>query len=345
MLTLPISRLLIVGLCLSLSSCGSNSLVPGSGGKTEEGEAPGRGGDVHGHGETILPALDPDALATEIEVPPAHEGPPPNVTSLDEAEAALRSGHYAEAERFLRGALSGSSGPRARLGLARVLFETGRHDEAAREAEQAARSQSERIDAETLRGEAMVRRGRLDDAERILLAVAREPDAFRANALLGRLLVARGRSVEAQPVFMRLINAYNDNSINERDAVGLTYVGIAAWGLGSFQDANDAFRDAARADPSHVETQVEWAAMFLEKYDAGHAEECLRDAFRHNPASARAHALMARIRIEQRFDFAAATAYSERALAIDPSLTMAHSPGCLSATSISPLPTRTWTVR
>jgi len=313
-------------LALLLLSCGSNNPVPTPSGDGDESETQGEGegGDVHGAGATILPALDPGSLAGAVEEPPSHEGPPPNITNLDEAEAAITTGHYPEAEQFFRGALTGASGARARHGLARILLETGRYDDAAREAEQVARDASLRVAAETLRGEALSLRGNLDEAERILGAIAREPNAWRANALLGRLLVRRGRSVEAQPVFMRLIGAYNDRSIGEDDGEGLAYVAMAAWGLGSFQDANDAFRDATRADATRVETQVEWATMFLEKYDAGHAEDSLRVAFRQNPASARAHALMARIRIEQRFDFAAATAYSERALAINPSLIMPH---------------------
>ncbi len=315
----------VASLCFALSCGGSQSATHNSG----EGEGPETAQnegteDVHGHGETILPALDPDSLAEEVERPPAHEGPAPSIATLDEAEEALSHGWYAETERFLRGALNGSEAARAHMSLAHVLLETGRYEEAEREAGEAARSAPLRVEAETLKGEALSLRGRLDDAERVLGAIAREPGAHRANALLGRLLLRRGRSVEAQPVFMRLINAYNDRSIGDDDAAGLSYVAIAAWGLGSFQDANDAFRDSARADPHRVETQIEWAAMFLEKYDAGHAEESIRDAFAQNPNSARAHALMARIRIEQRFDFAAATAYSERALEIDPGLTMPH---------------------
>src|SRR5690606_34820512 len=89
-------------------------------------------------------------------------------------------------------------------------------------------------------------------------------------------------------------------------------------------DANEALRDSARADPARVETQLEWAELFLSKYDTGYAEECVRQALSHNAQSARAHALLARIVLEQSLDFVEAQAELDRALAIDPSLVMAH---------------------
>jgi len=314
-------------IALFLAACGSTPVPPvgAGGGDADEATVSDAPGSIP---MADLPAFGLEGVESEVEVPPALEGPAPRVTSLAEASAASRAGHYTPAETFLRGILDGAEGPRARLALGRILLETGRYVDAAamarRAARGAARDRDLRVAAETLRGEALGLTGDLDEAERVLTAIAAEAGAHRANVILGRLLQRRGQGPAAEAAFMRLIGAYNDRSIAANDGEGLSYVALAAWGLGSFQDANDAFQEATRADPARVETQVEWAAMFLEKYDAGHAEESLRQAFEHNPDSARAHALMARIRIEQRFDFTAATAYSERALGIDPNLAMAH---------------------
>ena len=328
---LGMRRISRLALLLAVLGCGSSQTPQG---QTEQAEgqptAQAEGTAATDPRAGGSPSLDPMSLvppeAEAGEELPQHEGPAPAIASLDDAERALARGYYAEAERFFtQASTSGNERGRALLGLARAQLETGRYDEAAQAAGRAAQQdRARRVAAETLRGEALIRRGRLDEAERVLSAIASEDRAFRAQVLLGRLLIARGRDAEAQPWLMRLVQAYNDETIGARDAEGLACVAMAAWALGSAQDANEAFRESTTADPSRAETQVEWARLFLEKYDAGHAEESLRAVFEQNPAHAEAHALMARVRIEQTFDFAAATTYSERALEIDPSLAMAH---------------------
>lgn len=328
-------RTILAAALLSLASCGSSQTQtetsdgPGEGARASAGEppeVPSPPDSVHGPNPPLagpMPLVPPDTGG--VEQPPRQEGPAPRISSVADAEEAVSRGFYEEAERYLAQASgSGADRGRALLLLGRVQLETGRYEEAAETAARAARDRRLRVAAETLRGEALMRRGRLDEAERALTGVAGEEGAFRANVMLGRLHERRGRSIEASTAYMRLVQAYNDGRIGQDDADGLAYVGMAAWGLDSPQDANDAFRESTSADAERVETQVEWAKLFLSKYDAGHAEESLQQALERNPNHAEAHALMARVRLEQSFDFAAATAYSERALEVNPNLVMAH---------------------
>ena len=183
--------------------------------------------------------------------------------------------------------------------------------------------------ATTLKGEAQLHQGKLAEAERTLRSLEAEPDAHRAHLLLGRVLARQGRDVEAEPFFMKLIGAYNEERIGRDDPRGLGYVGMAGWGLGSTRTANEAFVESNAAygragvrDGGYVETQLEWAQVFLTKYDAGHAEESVRDALAVNPNHPVAHALMARIRIAQSFDFAAAAEHLDRAFEANPHLVM-----------------------
>ena len=104
----------------------------------------------------------------------------------------------------------------------------------------------------------------------------------------------------------------------------MAYVAIAARALGSPQEANEAFQYSRQADAERVETHVEWAELFLDNYDAGHAEESVRDALRVNPNHPVANALLARIRIEQSLNMAAAQELCEKAHAVNPNLVMAH---------------------
>ncbi len=282
---------------------------------------------------------------------------------LQAAEAALRRGQYARAENAFRrlartasaglaarrGGVTGSGNGnkgraraaggvgkagqkagkarqacRALVGLARLQLEKGRYDDAERTAERASKCAAVRVQAQTLKAEALWARGELDAAERALRAVVEHRTANRARVLLGRLLLERGRDSEAEPHLMALVRAYNEEIIGEDDAEGLAYVAMAAWALGSVHDANDAFRQSWIADSTRVETQQEWAELFLEKNDAPHARESLVEALSSNPHSARSHALMARVALVESFDFPAAAEALEQALATNPNLVMAH---------------------
>jgi tetratricopeptide (TPR) repeat protein len=262
----------------------------------------------------------PDMPEARQSVAAAEARTAPRITSVDEAREALRLGFYREVEGAL-GSLP--RGDATTLLRASVLLETGRHREAATAAA-SVRSGAEATRARTLEGEALLAAGALDEAERVLAPLASNADAHRAHVFLGRLHQRRGRLTEAESAYMLLVDAYNDERIGERDGAGLALVGMAAWGLGSPNDANDAFRDAVREDAGNVEAKLEWARLFFAKYDTGHAEELVREALAINPEHPVAHALMARIVIEQSFDFSRAEEHLERALRGNPNLAMAH---------------------
>lgn len=252
--------------------------------------------------------------------------------SLSAARASLSEGRYEEAGTALEGlgagngALCPGASCAGEILAVRLHMATGLYADAITLAGAVAdRAEgADAISAATVLGEALLLRGRLDEAEAALTSAAGAPTAHRARALLGRLLMRRGRASDARPHLMALIAAYNDHVITERDAEGLSYVGIAAALLDSPHDANDAFQESARADRRRIETQLEWARHFLDHHDVGHAEACVRDALAVNPRSAPALALRARVLLEQSMDFLGAEAALREALAVDRSLVMAH---------------------
>src|SRR5262249_49320810 len=150
-------------------------------------------------------------------------------------------------------------------------------------------------------------RGKLDDAQHQLEALAQSATAFRAKALLARLLVMRGHRAQAQPTLDALMDAA-ETEINEAHprAEVIFAAAIAARTARQYSFADDACQQANDASPHDVELQLEWADLFLEKNDAGHAEECVRDALGVNGKSPRVHALAARVALAQGFDFAKA---------------------------------------
>ena len=243
---------------------------------------------------------------------------------LPAAQQALASGRYEEAERGFRALLESPQRAAALLGLARVQLQTGRYEDAEQSAQSASGIASWGARAHTVRGEALLARGQLDAAQAAFEQAARTATALRAKVLLGRLLVDRGRAAQAEPHLLAVIEAYNDDRLGAEPAAALCYVAMAARALGSLHDANDAFREAALKDPARVETQLEWAALFLEKNDHRHAEESVEDALKRNPNSPEAHVLNARIALARAFDFPTAEQALGKALAINPKLVSAY---------------------
>ncbi len=147
--------------------------------------------------------------------------------------------------------------------------------------------------------------GRYNDAIRLAGAAAQAPKAFRARLILGRALRATGQRDAERAVWNRFYDDYEQGALDKKSARDLTYVALAARYLGGWQDANDTFRDAVETDPKGKDgarANIEWAALFLEKYDAGHAEQCLDEALKILPDDAEARVLLARVKLEQGYD-------------------------------------------
>lgn len=170
-------------------------------------------------------------------------------------------------------------------------------------------------------GERLRRAGRYAEAEKVLApAVQRDPRAFAARLSLGLVYRATGRRDEERAVWNRFYDDFESGAIDKKKAQELMYVAEAARYLGGWQDANDTFRDAVDADPrgkDGARANIEWAALFLEKYDAGHAEQSLQEALKILPKDAGAHALYARVKMEQD-DLPGAEREIEAALKADP---------------------------
>lgn len=273
----------------------------------------------HG-GADLLPAL-PDA---EEGAEGARPRPEPTITDLASAEAALNAGFYDRVGERIEALIRASRDGTALLLKARWLFEQGRYDEAAAAAEDASRHGGLRSKALAIAAEAKMARGKLDEAERILVGLAADPKALRAHLLLAQLLDRRGRGAEASRAYMKLIEAYNDGMIGTQDGEALAYVAAAAIGLDSPHDANDAFQQSTRVAPDRVETQLLWAQLFLSKYDTGNAAESLRHALKQNPEHPVALTLMARAQIDDHYGFAEAEKLLAKALRRNPNLAIAH---------------------
>jgi tetratricopeptide (TPR) repeat protein len=264
------------------------------------------------------------ALALASVATPALAGPPPP-TPLASALAQADASDYASAEKSLA-AITGQGRAEALLALGRIAFERGRFADADRYATQAASSGGDRLAAIALRARVLAAQGKVDEAIKLL-----EPNKAgqgaggrRVRLALGELLIRAGRRADAEPVLMEFASEYGSDAISDKDAEGLAMVGRAMHLLRHAKDANRAYDESERAKKGLVETLLWRAELFLEKYDPGHAEEVLNEAIKVAPHRADALVMLARLKLDEAFDFDGAEKLVESALAVNPNLPAAH---------------------
>lgn len=232
---------------------------------------------------------------------------------------ALERSRYADAREQLDKATRGPKRGEAWLALARLSLLQGKHDEAIQAANRAAGSGgSVRLDAAALSARALAAQGKLKEAIAKVRAVENDPQARRARVVLGELLIRDGQRAAARAPLMTLVRDYNDDTINAQDTEGLALVGRAAHLLRSAADANDAYNESEKTGTKTTQTLLWRAELFLEKYDTGHAEEVLKEVLERAPDHPDALVLMAHVKLDQAYDFAAAQKLIDRALEVNP---------------------------
>jgi len=251
----------------------------------------------------------------------ASAAPAPPAGSLASALEAARTTDYAKAERELL-AIKGADAATAQLALARIMFEQGRFADAEKYAKQA-EGTAKKLEALAVRAQVMAATGRGADAIKLLDP---QKDAAgiggrRVRLVLGELLINTGKRTDGEAVLGKFADEYGDDTINAQDAEGLAMVGRAMYLMRSPKDANRAFNESERVangPTARVETLLWRAELYLDKYDTGHAEEVTREALKIAPKRADALVMMARVKLDQMFDFDAAERLTKKALEIHP---------------------------
>ena len=249
---------------------------------------------------------------------PSRPAKPPPRVGLAGGLAALEASEYESAERELTKALEtpGEKG-RASLGLAETFLVTGRYADAVKMADQAATDKSVKALAMSVKATAYARQGKLVEAEKAARSVENDPDARRARLVLGELLIRLGKRQAAEAPLMTLISDFNQKRIKETDGPGMLLVGKAAHLLRSKKEANEAYDDAEKAGVKTPELFLARAALFLEAYNLGRAEEMIRKALEAAPDLPEAHVAMADLKLVQTLDFDLAEEALGRALAVN----------------------------
>ena len=116
-----------------------------------------------------------------------------------------------------------------------------------------------------IRARALAERGRYADAETLLRPVAARAPQSEAALQLGLLTQMLGR--DATAIFDRIATLADTSD----DPVEIARAARALRGLGRFQEANAAYRDATSGAPNDAGIQTAWGDLFLEKYERGEA--------------------------------------------------------------------------
>jgi cellulose synthase operon protein C len=217
--------------------------------------------------------------------------------------------------------VKGAQEPDAKLGLARAALEQGKLADADKHAQAAMASAPHKVKAATLRAQILLAQGKRQDAIALLQPLVKGtkgPDVRRARLVLGEALIDVGKRDDADEPLKKVIEEYNDGSVTNTDAEGLSHVGRAAMLLRSPKDANTAFNESERVDKKRVETLLWRADLFLDKYDPGHAEEVTKEALQIAPKRADALVMLAKVKLDQTLDFEDAEKLVKEALAVNP---------------------------
>ena len=218
------------------------------------------------------------------------------------------------------GKVVGKDRPAARIMLARAQIATG--DLAGAEGTLTPLTSSkdaQGAEARLVLAELRQMTGRVADARKDLEALFKErPDDRAVRTMLGQIRYAQGDLLGAKALFDLTIAESDKQKLNLDDPDQLTQLAIAARYTSQFQLSNEAFREALKLRPQSTDTGVEWADLFLQKYAAQLAEQTLEDVFKVNPNHPDAHAAMAEVIVETRYDLAAVNHHVDAALAVNP---------------------------
>lgn len=167
---------------------------------------------------------------------------------------------------------------------------------------------------------ALAAQGKLDQAIALVQARKTAPgvEGRRARLALGELLVRAGRRAEAEPVLMTFADDYNNDVITSQDAEGLAMVGRAMHLLRHPKNASDAFKESVRSDAKLVQTHLWWADLLADYFDPGDAQAEYKEALTLAPRTPDALVGLARLEVDDAFDFEGADKHTRDALAMDP---------------------------
>lgn len=208
------------------------------------------------------------------------------------------AGNYAEAEEQYRRAVRRDGKVAAFIGLARVLWEVGRYEDALQTLEQGLQQHRNDVNLLAERGELLYRLGRWDEASQdIQAALKLQPDHLGARWTKARLLRDQGDQEVADKEIRWIVRAYTESSGTEneiRDAERLLIIGQAGTENARRHRLrqqfafirNEIYPAALKAEEKCWQAHYLAALLLIEKHNQAEGETELDEAMKINPRSA-----------------------------------------------------------
>jgi cellulose synthase operon protein C len=243
---------------------------------------------------------------------------------LAKARRLFQEGKYAEAEDAYQ-ALADDS-PSKALGRARCQEAVGQREKAVETLTAAIKSHAAEAALPAELARLALARGDYPAAEASAAAALKlDADQLLARWVQAELLVASGKTTEANAAYEQLVNFFNQHEV--KDVERLQWIGLAAaqfarWNRLSDQFTflvNEFYPELLTADRSFWRAHYEAGRLFAEKYNEADANKELKAALVLNPAAAEVHVALGEMALSG-FEIAAAQAACDRALEINPQL-------------------------
>jgi tetratricopeptide (TPR) repeat protein len=216
--------------------------------------------------------------------------------------------------------VTGKDRPAARIMVARAQIAMG--DYAGAEAAlkpMATGKDPQGVEVRILLAELYKMTGRIAMARKDLEALYKElPNDRAVRTALGIVRYSQGATLDAKALFDKTIQEEDNNKLNYDDPIQMWQLADAARHTGSYKLANDAYREALKLRPQLTEAGVAWSDLFMQKYAAPLAEQTLEEVFKINQHHPDAHAAMAEVIVETKYDLAAVRHHLNLALGINP---------------------------
>lgn len=232
----------------------------------------------------------------------------------------LTRGDYKAAIADL-GKVKGTDAGAAKVLLARAQLAVGDYKAAEATATAAARDKDAGLaaDGKVALADVLRATGRLADARRELEAVvAANPGHRPARRALALVLTDVGAIKDADALWKRTIDEYDNKTLDLDNAYQVYALAEAAQRRGEFELANTAYQEAVNLQPTFTDAGVAWAQLFFDKYSGELAEQTFDEVLKVNPNHPDAHAGMAAVLLENRYDLTTARHHLDAALAVNP---------------------------
>ncbi len=230
---------------------------------------------------------------------------------LNAAQAALEASDYPAAEvRFRHLVARGEREQPARIGLAEVLFQTGRLTELL--------ELSRKGGLILWEGRALLALGRPEDVTRLAEG---EGNAILLELLRGEAYLELGRRADAEEIFRKLTVSWprsDGTPLAPELAERQRAVARAAFLLRDPKLADRLFGEARELGSRTAASRLWEAELYLERHDVAGALSILEDFLERAPNHPEALLLLAQLKRVEHFDFVLAEELAQRALEISP---------------------------